>query len=111
MHENELAKIVVDVVLQIHRKLGPGLFESVYHAVLVHELKKRNLIVESQVPIPVEWDGVRLDVGFVADIIVNGKLMLELKSVEQMNRVYKKQLLTHLRSTNRRLGLLANQFR
>ncbi len=86
MHENELAKIVVDVVYQIHKKLGPGLFESVYHAVLVYELGKRNLKVESQVPIPVVWEEIRLDVGFIADVIIEGKLILELKSLQQMSR-------------------------
>jgi GxxExxY protein len=103
-----LAKIVVDVVYQIHRKLGPGLFESVYHAVLVYELGKRNLKAESQVPIPVIWEQVRLDVGFIADLIVEDELILELKSVQQMSRVHEKQLLTYLRLTNCRLGLLIN---
>ncbi len=108
MHENELAKIAVDAIYRIHRSLGPGLFESVYHAVLVHELKKRNLKVESQVPIPVVWEGVHLDVGFFADIIVEDKLILELKSIEQISQVHRKQLLTYLRLANCRLGLLVN---
>lgn len=108
MHENELAKIVVDAVYQIHKKLGPGLFESVYHAVLVYELAKRNLKVESQVPIPVVWEEIRLDVGFIADVIIEDKLILELKSLQQMSRVHEKQLLTYLRLTNCQLGLLIN---
>lgn len=108
MHENELAKIAVDVAYQIHRKLGPGLFESVYHAILVHELAKRGLKVESKAPVPVVWEDVKLDVGFEADIIVEDKLVLELKSLEQVARIHRKQLLTYLRLTNCKLGLLIN---
>lgn len=108
MHENELARFVVDVAFQIHTQLGPGLLESVYEAVLVHELRKRGLRAEAQVPVPVVWDGVKLDVGFRADIIVEGKLVLELKSLEQIAPVHKKQLLTYLRLTSCRLGLLIN---
>ena len=108
MRENEVAKIVVDVAFQIHKRLGPGLLESVYEAVMLHELRKRGLNVENQVPIPVEWDGIRLEVGFRADLIVERCLIVELKSVEQINPVHKKQLLTYLRLANCRLGLLIN---
>lgn len=108
MSENEVAKIVVDVAFQIHKRLGPGLLESVYEAVMLHELRKRGLHVENQVPIPVEWDGIRLEIGFRADLIVEGCLIVELKSVEQINPVHKKQLLTYLRLANCRLGLLIN---
>ena len=108
MTENELAKIVVDVAYHIHQKLGPGLFESVYHAVLVHELRKRGLRVEIEVSVPVIWESVQLEVGFKADIVVEGKLILELKSLEKVEPVHKKQLLTYLRLMNCRLGLLLN---
>jgi GxxExxY protein len=108
MTENELAKVVVDVAYQIHRKLGPGLFESVYQAVLIHELRKRGLRVEGEIAVPVIWEDVRLEVGFKADVIVEGKLILELKSVEAIHPVHKKQLLTYLRLTDCRLGLLIN---
>jgi GxxExxY protein len=108
MTENELATIVVDVAYQIHCRLGPGLLESVYHAILLHELRKRGLQVETKVGIPVVWEQVRLEVGFEADLIVERKLVLELKSVEQLHAVHKKQLLTYLRLTNCRLGLLLN---
>ena len=108
MTENELASIVVDVAYHIHRKLGPGLFESVYQAVLVYELRKRGLQVDFEVPVPVVWDDVRLEVGFRADVIVERKLVVELKSVERVAPVYMKQLLTHLRLTGCRLGLLIN---
>jgi len=108
MTENELAKIVVDAAYQIHRGLGPGLLESVYQAVLVYELKKRGMPVEAEVAVPVVWEDVKLEVGFKADIIVDGKLVLELKSVEHTAPVHKKQLLTYLRLTDCRLGLLIN---
>ncbi len=108
MHENELARIVVDAAYQIHTRLGPGLLESVYQAVLLHELRKRGLYVEDEVGVPVIWDEVHLEVGFRADLIVARKLVLELKSVEQVAPVHKKQLLTYLRLTNCRLGLLLN---
>ena len=108
MDENQIAKIAVDVAFHIHSRLGPGLLESVYEAVMVHELRKRGLRVESQVPVPVEWDGLRLEIGFRTDIVIEGKVVLELKSVEAVARVHKKQLLTYLRLMNCRLGLLMN---
>lgn len=108
MHENEVAKIVVDVAYHIHTKLGPGLLESVYEAVMMHELRKRGLHVQNQVPIPVEWDGERLEIGFRADLIVEHCIIVELKSIEAVARVHKKILLTYLRLADRRLGLLIN---
>ena len=108
MRENEAAKVVVDVAFQIHKRLGPGLLESVYEAVMLHELRKRSVHVENQVPIPVEWDDVKLEVGFRADLIVEHCLIVELKSVEQISPVHKKQLLTYLRLADCRLGLLIN---
>ena len=108
MHENEVARIVVDVAFQIHTKLGPGLLESVYEAVMMHDLRKRGLHVENQVAIPVEWDGVRLELGFRADLIVEHCVIVELKSIEAVARVHKKILLTYLRLADRRLGLLIN---
>jgi len=108
MHENEIARIVVDVCYQIHRKLGPGLLESVYVVLLLHELRKRGLQVEREVPIPILWDGIRIDVAFRADLIVNGKLIIEVKSVEKIAPVHPKQLLTYLRLADLRLGLLVN---
>lgn len=108
MRENDLARVVVDVAYQIHRELGPGLLESVYQAVMFHELTKRKLQVTSQSQVPVVWDGVAIEVGFRADLIVEGVLLIELKSVEQIVAVHKKQLLTYLRLTNCRLGLLIN---
>lgn len=108
MHENEIAQVVVDVAYHIHVKLGPGLLESVYEAVMVHELRKRGLNVEKEVPIPVIWEGVQMDVGFRADLILENKVIVELKSIEEIARVHKKILLTYLRVADRRLGLLIN---
>ena len=92
----------------IHNRLGPGLLESVYRILLAHELRKRGLHVQIEQDIPLEYDGVRLDVGFRADLIIEGKVIVELKSVESLNRVHAKQPLTYLRVTNLRLGLLIN---
>ena len=108
MTENEIAKIVVDAAFQIHKKLGPGLLESVYEVILAHELKKRGLKVERQVPVAIIFEGIRFDEGFRADIIIEDKVIVELKSVEKVSRVHKKQLLTYLRLADKRLGLLIN---
>jgi GxxExxY protein len=108
MHENDYAKIVVDVAYQIHRTLGPGLLESVYHEIMVYELRTRGMAIKSREPVPVFWQDVKLDIGFEADAIVDDKLVLEFKSVEEVAPVHKKQLLTYLRLTNCRLGLLIN---
>ena len=108
MDENEIAKIVVDLCLKIHKILGPGLLESVYEEVLVYELKKLGLIVVRQTGIPVVYETVRLDIGFKADVIIENKVILELKSVENLLPVHKKQLLTYLKLTNMKLGLLIN---
>ena len=108
MTENELAKIVVDVAYQIHIRLGPGLLESVYQAVMLYELRKRGLHVEDEVPLPVVWDDVKLEVGFRVDLFVERKLVIELKSIEKLAPVHKKVLLTYLRLSDSRLGLLIN---
>lgn len=108
MTENELAKIVVEVAFQIHTKLGPGLLESVYQKIMLYELRKRGLNVEEEVPFPVIWDDTKMDVGFRADLFVENKLVVELKSIEKVAPVHKKTLLTYLRITDCRLGLLIN---
>jgi GxxExxY protein len=105
---NAITAAIIDTAMQVHRRLGPGLLESVYHRVLEHELRKRGLRVESEVPIPVVWDDVRLEVGFRADLLVEGLIVVELKSIEAVAPVHKKQLLTHLRLMDRRVGLLIN---
>ena len=108
MTENEISAIVVDVCYKIHVKLGPGLLESVYEAILHHELTKRGLNVERQKPLPVLWDGVKLDIGFRSDLIVNEKVILEIKSIEQITDIHAKQVLTYLKITKMKLGLLIN---
>ncbi len=108
MTENEIGTIVVETAITIHRELGPGLLESVYEIVLSHELKARGLDIERQVPVPIIYKGIRFDEGFRADMIVARKVLLELKSVEQISRAHKKQVQTYLRLTGYKLGYLLN---
>ena len=108
MTENELAKTVVDLCVKIHKTLGPGLLESAYEECLTYELKKQGLQVQRQVSVPLIYDGVELGEGFRADIIVDGKLILELKSVGEIQQVNYSRLLTYLRLTGLKSGLLIN---
>ena len=108
MTENELSKIIVDISYKIHTKLGPGLLESVYETILYHELTKKGLKVERQKTIPVIWDGIHLDIGFRSDLIVEEKVLIEIKSVETISNVHLKQVLTYIRVTDLKLGLLIN---
>lgn len=108
MHENEISGAIVDAAFKIHTTLGPGLLESVYEKVLAHELSNRGFDVKIQTPIPVVYEGVKLDLGFRADIVVNGKVVVEVKSVEAIAPVHPKQLRTYLKLMDRRLGLLIN---
>ena len=108
MTENEIAKVIVDTAFHIHKKLGPGLLETVYEVVLAHGLKRRGLNIERQVPVSIVFEGLTFDEGFRADIIVEDKVIVELKSIEKVLPVHKKQLLTYLRLTDKRLGLLIN---
>jgi GxxExxY protein len=108
MTENEIGRLVVDSAITVHRELGPGLLESVYEVILAHQLRRNGLRVERQVPIPIEYQGIKFDEAFRADIVIEGKVVLELKSVEQVTRVHKKQLQTYLRLTGYKLGFLLN---
>jgi len=108
MTENEISKIVVNTAFQIHQQLGAGLFESVYEEIMYYELIKQGLIVERQKGIPVIWKEVKMDIGFRADLIVENKVIIELKSVELISPVHKKQVLTYLKLTGLKLGLLIN---
>ncbi len=108
MHENEISKIILDLSIKIHQTLGPGLFESVYERILVYELEKAGLSTSVQTDIPVKYDGKIFDRGFRADIIVNDKVLIELKSVERLVDIHKKQVLTYLKLTEIKLGLLIN---
>ena len=108
MTENEIATVVVDCAYQIHKAVGPGLLESVYETILADALQQRGLKVERQKPIPITFEGRKLDEGFRADLLVYGKVIVELKSIEQLARVHKKQLMTYLRLSGMKLGLLIN---
>ena len=105
---NRVTGEIIDAAMVVHRGLGPGLLESVYQAALVHELRKKGLGVEVEAPVPVAWDGMVLEAGFRADLIVEGLVIVELKSVEAVAPVHKKQLLTYLRLADKRVGLLIN---
>ena len=108
MTENEIAKVVVDAALKVHRALGPGLLESVYEVVLAHELRSRGLTVQRQLSVPIQYENIHFDEGFRADLIVEQKVIVEIKSVEMAKPVHKKQVLTYLRLADMRLGLLIN---
>ncbi len=108
MSENAIAKEIVDAAFRIHTTLGPGLLESVYDAVLTYELTRRGPRTVRQQPIPVIYENVRIDTGFRADLIVEDKVIVEIKSVEVLSPVHRKQLLTYLRLADKRLGLLIN---
>lgn len=103
-----LASIVIDRAFHLHRDLGPGLLESVYEAVLAHELQERGLMVQRQKPVPIRYQGVELDEGFRLHLFVEDRLIVELKSVEELHPVHPKQLLTYLRLMDLPLGLLIN---
>ena len=108
MTENEIANQIIDAAFVVHTKLGPGLLESVYEVVMAYELKKRGLNAERQKAMPILYDNIRFDEAFRSDIVVNGKVIAELKSVEALLPVHAKQVLTQLRLSGLKLGLLIN---
>ena len=108
MTENEIANVIMDAAFLIHRELGPGLLESVYEVVLARHLTEKGLFVERQVPVPIRFQEIVFEEGFRADLFVDQKVIIELKSVERLQPVHSKQLLTYLRLTGCRLGLLIN---
>jgi GxxExxY protein len=108
MTEDEIGKLVVDVAVQIHQKVGPGLLETVYEVILAYELRRRGLQVERQIAVPVAYEGLKFDEGFRIDLMVENKVIIELKCVERLNNAHKKQLLTYLRLADKRLGYLLN---
>jgi len=108
MTENEIGTIVIESAIAVHRELGPGLLETVYEVVLARELQDRGLNVERQVPVAIQYKDIRFDEGFRADIIVDSKVILELKSVERVSAAHKKQVQTYLRLTGCKLGYLLN---
>ena len=108
MDENEVGKNIVDVAIHIHREIGPGLLETVYEVILADQLRQRGFQVERQVSIPIEYKGLKFDEGFRADLIIENKVIIELKCVERLHNAHKKQLLTYLKLTGFRLGFLLN---
>ncbi len=108
MDENPISKEIVDAAYKIHSTLGPGLLESIYEVILTHELKKRGLHVERQHPVIVEYDGIHFEEGYRLDLLVEDKVIVEVKSIEKIANIHKKQLLTYLRLTRKKLGLLIN---
>lgn len=107
-HEDEIARVVMDHCFDIHRNLGPGLLEIVYEVILVDRLRRAGLSVHNQVPVPVSFDGTDFELGFRADILVERKVLVELKSVETLHPRHFKQVLTYVRLMDLRLGLLVN---
>jgi GxxExxY protein len=108
MEENDISFKIRGCIFKVYNSLGPGLLESVYEAALIYELHTINLEVESQVPIPVVYNEIKLDLGFRADIIVDKKVIIEIKSIENIAEVHHKQVLTYLKLTGIKLGLLVN---
>ena len=108
MTENELSNIVIGEAIKVHSQLGPGLLESVYHECLFYKLLKTGMIIERQKPIPLIFEEVRLECGFRCDILVENKLIIEIKAVEALNDIHLAQVLTYLKLTNVKLGLLMN---
>jgi GxxExxY protein len=108
MNENDTAKIVLNAAFKIHTNLGPGLLESVYETILAYELARAGAAVRRQHPIPIRYEELSFDEGFRADLLVNDTVIVELKSVESLAPVHAKQVLTQLRLSGRRLGLLIN---
>ena len=105
---NEISGMIVDAAVRVHRELGPGLLESVYEVVLADALREHGLAVARQVPIPIRFRGKLFEEGFRADLIVEERIIVEIKSVEQLARVHKKQVLTYLKLSGLKLGLLIN---
>ncbi len=108
MTENDISYKIRGAIFKVHRALGPGLLESVYEAALAHELIQAGLHIKTQVAIPIQYDDVKLDIGFRLDILVNNLVIIEIKSIEEFSRVHHKQLLTYMKLANIKLGLLVN---
>ena len=108
MTENEISKIVIDCAMRVHSALGPGLLEAAYDASLAYELRQSGLRVEAQKPLPLVYHSVKLECGYRVDLLVDGKLIVEVKSVEALAEIHFAQVLTYLRLSGLRLGLLLN---
>ncbi len=108
MTENEIGTILIKCATKLHRDLGPGLLESVYEVILAEHLRQLGVPTQRQVPIPIEYQGLKFEEGFRADLLIDGKVIVELKSVETVTRAHKKQVLTYLKLTGIKLGYLIN---
>jgi GxxExxY protein len=108
MHINDISGSIVDSAFRVHKTLGPGLLESTYEACLKYELQNRNIKVLSQVALPVNYNGIKIDAGYRIDLLVENKIIVELKSVEKMLPIHEAQLLTYLKLSKLKLGLLIN---
>jgi len=108
LNHNQISSTIIGIAIDVHQRLGPGLLESVYRQVLAYELRKQGINVVEEQPIPVYWDDQKLEVGFRADLVVQDKIIVELKSIEKVTSVHKKVLLTYLRIADKQLGLIIN---
>lgn len=108
MNENEIATIILDCAVELHRKLGPGLLEHTYEVTLAHLINKRGLKVECQKPLPLVFEDVKLEAGYRIDLLIEDKVIVEVKSVEELNNVHLAQVMTYLRLSDKKLGLLIN---
>jgi GxxExxY protein len=108
MEENDISFKVRKAIFNVYNTLGPGLLESAYEAILSYELREMGLIVQQQVPLPLIYNNIKLDIGYRIDILVEDKVIIELKSVENISEVHHKQLITYLKLSNKKLGLLVN---
>ena len=108
MTENELSKIVVDCIFKVHKSLGPGLLESAYEACLSYELDKTGLIIDRQKALPLHYETIKMEIGYRIDLMVDNKLIIEIKAVEALNDVHKAQVITYLKLSGCKLGLLVN---
>ena len=108
MNENRIGKIIVNTAVAVHRELGPGLLETVYEVILAHEPERRGLSVKRQISFPIEYHGIKFDEGFRAYILVENRVIIDLKAVESLNKAHREQVLTYLRLTGLKLGYLLN---
>jgi len=108
IHEEDIGKAIVNAAFKVHAELGPGLLEKIYEVCLVHELRKSELLVARQLDIPIQYDGITFDEGLRLDILVENKVIIEIKTVDQVNPVWQAQVLSHLKLTKLRLGYLIN---
>ena len=108
MHENEIGTIIINTAIGLHKKLGPGLLERVYEVLLAHKLSEAGLSVKQQVPVPIEFDDITFDEGFRADLVVEDKVIIELKSKQELSLSDRKQIQTYLKLSKRKLGYILN---